>query len=298
MSDGVGPEPIIAIGLGEVLWDLLPSGMTLGGAPANFAYHMDLHGANGVVLSRVGTDDLGDQIVSSLADLGLSAANVQRDPENPTGTVTVHLDSSQTATYTIHESVAWDHIQFSDGVHELSARANVVCFGSLCQRSKISRDTIRRVVSTTPHHAVRVFDVNLRQKYYTREVIDESFRLANVVKLNDEELPVVSSLLGVSGPESVVIRRLVDGYELRLFVLTRGENGSTLVTATERSDLPGASIDVVDTVGAGDAFTAATVWGLICNAELGVLHERARGVASYVCTQRGGTPVVPEHLLS
>jgi len=256
------PRPLI-VGIGEVLWDMLPSGKQLGGAPANFAYHANALGAEGIVVSHIGRDDLGKEIVRRLNALGLETPYVATDPQHPTGRVDVRLDSGGVPDYVIHAPAAWDFITADPELLDIAYQSAAVCYGTLAQRSPVSRDTIRTFLGRTRPGCLRVFDINLRQAYYTGALIRELLAVSTVLKLNDAELPVVAKILELEGDELSVARRLMADYPLRVVALTRGPNGSILFTPTETSDHPGVRVRVVDTVGAGDAFTAALVMGLL-----------------------------------
>ena len=285
------------IGLGEILWDMLPNGKQLGGAPANFAYHAQALGGQGVVVSCVGDDDFGREIFARLHTLNLDSRHIAMDPEHPTGTVTVVLDAKGVPSYTIHEGVAWDYIQPSDGMMALAQQANAVCYGSLCQRSPVSRETIRQFLGATGKECVRIFDINLRQQYYSREIIDSLLELSNVLKLNDEELPVVADILGIAGEETAILSQLVQRYSLQLIALTRAFAGSKLFSANEDYSHAGYEVEVADTVGAGDSFAAVVALGLLQGDTLEYINERANRIASFVCTQNGATPPITEELV-
>jgi len=284
----------IAVGLGEVLWDLLPAGKQLGGAPANFAFHAQQIGARGVVVSAVGRDALGEEIKARLAQLGLSS-NLHLS-DLPTGTVSVKLDAAGVPSYVIHQPVAWDELRDAGNVTAVAAKADVVCFGSLAQRSLASRATIHAFLAATRRdECLRVFDINLRQDFYSESVIRESLDLAGVFKLNDQELPVVAGLLGLPAEEAkfadAILSRLPS---LRVIALTRGAKGSALFTRDETNQHPGVPATLADTVGAGDAFTAAVAIGLLQGRDLEEINAVANRLASYVCTQPGATPPVPK----
>ena len=285
-------RPVI-VGLGEVLWDLLPHGKFLGGAPANFAFHASQLGAEGIVASAIGRDDDGRAIQAQLAGLGLDTRYLQWS-DAPTGTVTATLDAEGKATYTIHENTAWDDFRASAEWDTLAKHTDAVCFGSLAQRSPRSLATLRRFVHMTSSHCLRLFDINLRQHYFGHATIHFSLQLAHVLKLNDEELPIVAELLELSGNEESLIAAFWERYpSLHLVALTRGANGSTLFTRFRRSDHPGYPLAKgvqPDTVGAGDAFTAALTVGLLRFEDLDTIHERASRIASFVCSQPGATP--------
>jgi fructokinase len=285
------------VGLGEILWDMLPDGKKLGGAPANFAYHAQALGGRGVVVSCIGDDELGKEILAIVDDLGLERRYIAVDNDHPTGTVTVKLDENGKPDFTIHENVAWDFIPCDDALLELAAEADAVCFGSLCQRSAVSRDTVRNFLQATKPDCVRVFDINIRQSYYSKDVVHLMLEMSNVFKLNDDELPIVAQLLGIDGSETETLAELTKRYGLRLVALTKGENGSRLYSSEGDSSLEGTpDIKVADSVGAGDAFTAATVMGLLKGHDLDHISEHASCVAAYVCSQSGATPSLPDGL--
>ena len=282
------------VGLGEILWDMLPDGKQLGGAPANFAYHAHALGAESFVASCVGNDPLGREIFERVKALGLDSSYIATDNAHPTGTVDVEVDADGKPRYVIHENVAWDFIPAGSALLELAARADAVCFGSLCQRSKASRETIRRFLRATRPDCLRVFDINFRQSYYSAGVVKESLQSASVLKLNEEELPVIAQLL-----EGVHPAELLEAFNasLDLIALTKGSEGSVLITSELSSIQPGAEVEVADTVGAGDAFTAALVMGLLRGDDLDKINASAGRLAGYVCSQRGATPEVPSEVL-
>jgi fructokinase len=289
------------VGLGEVLWDLLPGRTCLGGAPANFAYITTLLGDEGIVASRVGEDSRGFEALRRMAELGLDIGHVQTDRERATGTVKVELDAKGMARFEIADPVAWDFLEWTADWQRLAEEADAVCFGSLAQRSEASRETIRRFVRAAPARAVKVFDVNLRQSYYSREILAESMRLADIVKLNDEELPTVMGLVGLSGggadsfsngDELAAARWLIGAYDLKLVCITRGGRGSLLVrNGSVASEHPGFCVRVADTVGAGDAFTAGLVHEYLRGASLEGTNEVANRVGAWVASEVGATPV-------
>jgi len=281
----------VAVGLGEVLWDLLPAGKQLGGAPANFAYMMGLLGHRGVVASRVGDDRLGAELRGRLAQLRLDASCVPADDSHATGTVQVWLDREGQPEYEITEGVAWDFLEWTPAWEKLAAEADVVCFGSLAQRAPQSRETIRKFVSGVKPTALRIFDVNLRQRFFTAEVLADSLRLANVVKLNDQELPVVMRELQLAyNHENAAAAELRRAFNLKLVCVTRGERGSLLVTENDRDEHPGFSARVVDSVGAGDAFTAALAHHMLAGSSLRVMNAAANRMGAWVASQPGATP--------
>lgn len=287
----------ILVGLGEILWDMLPGGKQLGGAPANFAYHAQALGGQGVVVSCIGNDELGKEILSSLDELQLQRQYVSVDNSHPTGTVTVKLDEDGKPDYIIHENVAWDFIPFNSSLSVLAAQTAAVCFGSLCQRSPVSRKTIRSFLAATGADCIRVLDINLRQSYFNREIINTMLELSNVLKLNDEELAVVANLLGITGSETDILSQLAERYALRLIALTRGASGSRLYAQGEDSNHQGFPAQIADTVGAGDSFTAAMTLELLNGKNLDTINKYANRVASFVCSQSGATPKLPDSLI-
>jgi fructokinase len=279
------------VGLGEVLWDVLPSGRALGGAPTNFAYMTSVLGDQGVVASRVGNDVFGREAEKAMQRHGLTTSYIQHDDRHETGSAAVSIDPAGLPAFTIQESVAWDFLQWTPAWEGLAERADVVCFGSLAQRSPASAATIDRFLGHTREDALRIFDVNLRQAFYSREVFQSSFCHANIVKLTDQELLRVSSLLRLErGDEEMLARRLLHECDLRLVCVTRGERGSLLISEDETVIHEGLSVKVVDTVGAGDAFTACLAHHFVRARPLREISESANRFASWVATQVGATP--------
>jgi fructokinase len=279
------------VGLGELLWDLLPGGKQLGGAPANFAYMTSLLGDEGLVASRLGSDALGRSAARRLQRLGLKSTYLQVDASHPTGTVKVEVDAAGQPTFEFAESVAWDFFQWTNEWHDLAEQADAVCFGSLAQRSPRSHATVRAFLGAMSRGAVRVFDVNLRQAFYSAETLDESLRLTDIVKLNQEELTAVVTLLGRPfEDEETSARWLRAAYKLKLVCVTRGAMGGLLVGEKETSKHPGCKVRVVDTVGSGDAFTAALVYHYLRRASLPTLNEAANRMGSWVASHSGATP--------
>ena len=282
------------VGIGEVLWDLLPDGAKLGGAPANFAYHAGVLGTESRTISRVGNDTLGHDILDRLAALGVSTECVQVDPSRATGTVDVTIDADGQPHYTITPDVAWDHLDADERAIRTVSSADAVCFGSLAQRAPESRAAIRTLLSHAPFSAVRILDVNLRQAFYSADVIGASLDQASVLKVNDAELPILAELFGMQGEPRAVIDRMMERWQLRAVAYTRGGGGSLLRTEHAWSDHPGFPVQVVDTIGAGDAFTAAMTVGLLAGWELDAINQHANRVASFVASCAGGTPVLPD----
>jgi fructokinase len=284
------------VGIGEVLWDLLPSGRQLGGAPANFAYHARALGAESCVVSRVGQDALGRELTGRLDQLGVPTGCIEVDPVRPTGTVAVELAPDGQPRFTIHEQVAWDAIAGEAAGRRAVSEANAVCFGTLAQRSEPSRSTIRSLVAAASRAALRILDVNLRQHYFSRAVIEESLALANVLKVNDAELPRLADMFQLSGEDRAQIAQLAGRFHLRFIACTRGARGSLLFSEGRWSEHPGSETRVVDTVGAGDSFTAAMALGLLAGWDLDRVGLHANQVAAHVCACAGATPPLPAEL--
>ena len=284
----------LLLGVGEILWDLLPGGRQLGGAPANFAYHAHTLNAEAWPLSRVGNDALGQGILARLRELGLPSSGVSLDPDAPTGTVSVELLPGGQPSYVIQEHVAWDRLAFDEKALALASRADAVCFGSLAQRSETARSAILSLVTAASSKAPRIFDVNLRQRYYSKALIQSSLEAANVLKLNDAELPVLAELFELRGDAAEQVQALAQRFKLDVVALTRGPFGSLLLRGGRWSDHPGLRVDVVDTVGAGDAFTAAMTLGLLKGEDLDTINASANRLAAHVCAHAGATPPLPE----
>ena len=279
------------VGLGEVLWDVLPDRTCLGGAPSNFAYVTTLMGDQGIVASRVGEDSRGLEALRQLEQLGLNIDHVQTDRDHPTGTVNVELDAKGQARYEIAQPAAWDFLEWSSEWQTLAEAADAICFGSLAQRSEESRVTIRRFVAAASPSALKVFDVNLRQSFYSQEILAESMRLADIVKLNDEELPKIMSLAGLPCKDELSsARRLASTYDLKLVCITRGGRGSLLVRNGTSHEHPGFRVRVADTVGSGDAFTAGLVHEYLHGASLELMNEVANLVGAWVASEVGAMP--------
>lgn len=282
--------PVI-VGIGEILWDVFPEGKQLGGAPLNFSYHCAQLGASAHPVSAVGADADGAEIRQILALKHLTDTFVQTDERHSTGRVNVSLRGGK-PDYEIVRDAAWDHIRFDDSLRDLAARADAVCFGSLAQRSPDSRAAIQAFLEAVRPGGLRIFDVNLRQDFYSREILESSLRHANILKLSDEELPVLAGMFAFSGNTQEQLRALLLGFELRLVAFTRGAQGSLLVTADGTADHAGIPTEVVDTVGAGDSFTAAMCMGLLQNHPLEEINRHACQVAAFVCSRAGATPTI------
>ena len=277
----------IIVGIGEILWDMLPSGKALGGAPANFAYHAGRLGEEGWAVSTVGDDALGREILDLVKSKGLR--NLIAVTDKPTGTVQVELDDRGVPAYSIMEDVAWDNIPFTPEMEELAKRADAVCFGSLVQRMN-SRPSVMRFIRAMRPDALKVFDINLRQHYYSCEVLEESLMLADILKINDEEIRIVAGMLGLSDDAVTACRELIGSFGLRLVILTKGPEGSEVITADKVIPQGVDDVEIVDTVGAGDSFTAAFTVAYLRGDSLAEAQRLASATASYVCSRKGAMP--------
>lgn len=283
--------------MGEALWDVLPEGKKIGGAPANFAYHVGQFGLDSCVVSAVGDDALGNEILENFNSKGLKRL-IEKVPY-PTGTVQVEIDPAGIPEYDIKENVAWDNIPFTPELERLAKRTRAVCFGSLAQRNVVSRETIARFLDAMPKDEdnLVVFDVNLRQGFYTKEILCESMQRCNILKINDEELVTVSRLFGYPGIDlQDKCWILLGKYNLKMLILTCGVNGSYVFTPGSVSFLPTPQVDVADTVGAGDSFTAAFIASILKGLPVTEAHRRAVDTSAFVCTQKGAMPVLPDRL--
>lgn len=286
------------VGLGEILWDIFPDAARFGGAPSNFACSASKLGRERtrvLVASGVGLDELGEKALDELSRNGVDTSVVQQ-LNNPTGTVTVELDPKGQATYRFADNCAWDNLLWTPDLETVARETSVVCFGSLGQRSPKSRDTILEFMKATPRTCFRIFDVNLRPPFHSDEIIEASLSVANVLKLNEEELPHLASMCGAAGNERDQSEALARKYDLNCVALTRGASGAAIWQAGEFAEIDGASVDVVDTVGAGDAFTAVIALGLLDSLPLKEILSRATSVAAFVCASRGATPDFPDEL--
>lgn len=282
-------RPFRIAGIGEILWDIFPDQRCLGGAPANFACHAARLGADSWIVSAVGTDELGQEALSILDRMGVHRDALAVLPDFPSGTVSIELTDGQ-PSFTIHQGVAWDCLPWNPELAALAKRLDAVCFGSLGQRTATSRTNIQRFLATVPPSCLRVFDINLRQQWYSREIIETSLAFTDVLKLNDDELPILAELLALPGSGDAMLQRLIDRASLRLLVLTRGANGSILRTPQKRVEHPGIPTKVVDAVGAGDAFTAAVTMGLLRGDTLEKINVDANQLGAYVAAHTGAVP--------
>ena len=285
----------IVVGIGEVLWDMLPEGKKLGGAPANFAYHVSQFGIKSTVVSAVGRDIPGKEILDILGKKGLDGYVSETD--YPTGTVEVVLDAAGVPCYDIKKNVAWDNIPFTDRLGDLAAHTSAVCFGTLAQRSRISRETIGKFLDSMPDDGKRlkIFDINLRQDFYDKEIVSESLKKCNILKINDEELAVVGKMFRYDEKDKErLCRKLLSDFALGILILTCGVNGSYVFTHDSVSYVETPKVDVVDTVGAGDSFTGTFAASLLKGKNIGEAHRMATAVSAYVCTQKGAMPELPD----
>ncbi len=286
------------VGLGEVLWDVLPEGKKLGGAPANFAYHAGqfLGNNNTIAISALGEDRLADETIEALREHGLNDL-LPRVPY-PTGTVQVTLDEQGIPTYDIKENVAWDNIPFDNDIQQIARNCRAVCFGSLAQRNVVSRETIHKFLDATPDDCLKIFDINLRQQFYTKEIIKESIQRCNILKINDEELVLIGRMFGYPGLDIENKCWLILGkYNLDMLVLTCGTNGSYVFTPGQMSFQPTPKVEVADTVGAGDSFTGSFCAAILNGKPVAEAHKKAVAVSAFVCTQNGAMPILPLELL-
>lgn len=286
------------VGLGELIWDLLPEGKQLGGAPSNFAYISSLLGDSAVVASRTGADALGTEARARLERMGISTAYLQRDDAHATGTVNVRIDASGEPHFSVNDNSAWDYLELTPLWQELAARADAVCFGTLGQRNAYARATIRRFLQLTRAGALRVFDVNLRHSFFDAEMLNTSLALSNVVKFNTAELSLAARMLGITERDDPSIaRRLLELFRIELVAVTRGARGSLLVTKEQAVEHTGYPVRVVDTIGAGDAFTAALAHFQMRRAPLEQIGDAANRLGAWVASQSGATPEADPQIL-
>lgn len=275
-------------GIGEVLWDQLPQGDLLGGAPANVVYHAGQLGAESYIISAVGKDKLGDGIISLLSAKGINLLIDQID--YPTGTVKVTLDNKGVPNFIITKDVAWDYIELTNESINLGKQLDAVCFGSLAQRNDVSNKSISEFIKLVPENALKIFDINLRQNFYSKELIHESFLMSNILKINDDELLIVGKLFGWEGDEEFLCRKILDTYQLKLLAYTCGTKGSYLYRGNEKSFMQTPVVEVKDTIGAGDSFTAALMVSLLNGELLNECHTMAVKLSAFVCENDGAMP--------
>ena len=287
----------LVVGMGEALWDMLPEGRKLGGAPANFAYHVSQFGLDSRVVSAVGDDELGNEILANFAEKQLEC-QIEK-VAYPTGTVLVTLDEKGVPCYEIKEGVAWDNIPYTSALENLAKQTRAVCFGSLAQRNAVSRETINRFIDEMPQdeNVLKIFDINLRQHFYNKELIEASLKKSNVLKINDEELVVVGEMFGfadIDFQDKCWI--LLAKYNLKMLILTCGTEGSYVFTPGEVSFLETPQVQVADTVGAGDSFISAFMASILKGEGIRTAHGLAVKVSAYVCTQYGAMLDLPQEM--
>jgi fructokinase len=296
--DVIMSDQFTVAGIGELLWDVFPNHKRLGGAPANFACHCQRLGARAFPVSAVGADSLGAEIIRALKEIGVDDAYVQTCDAVPTGTVQVTLSGQGKPSYEICEGVAWDQIRLTEELRASAPVLDAVCFGSLAQRAPVSRETIRTFLSCMRADALKIFDVNLRQAFFSKERIEQSLELATILKVSDEELPVLANFFTLQGDALAQLQQLLSKFSLDLIAYTRGPDGSVLVSPNQVDDARGLQVNAVDSVGAGDSFTAALCVGLLKGWPLEKVNLHANQVAAYVCSHWGATPVLPDHLVA
>ena len=285
-------SPPVIIGLGEVLFDIVGDSEELGGAPANFAYHAGLLGAQAYIVSTIGDDLRGETAIKELSSRGLNTECITVADGLQTGYVKAEVDADGIATYLFPDNIAWDNIELNEKSLEIAQKADGICFGTLAQRSDTSRRAIYRFLERVPDTCIRVYDINLRQDFYSKEIITKSLEYADMLKLNDDELPIVAKLLNLSGSAVDILNLLIRDFSLKLAVLTRGAAGSLLVSPEDQSDHLGVLIeDLQDTIGAGDAFTASTLISLLAGDDLETINSKANKLASVVCSHKGAMPL-------
>ncbi len=287
------------VGLGEILWDLLPEGKKLGGAPANFVHYASILEQKGIVASRVGSDSLGEEILKEMEKLGLDSKYIQIDHVYKTGTVGVELDDNGQPDYIIHRDVAWDYLEFNKKWERLAREAEVICFGILAQRSQTSKNTIKDLLNSSRSTTLKFLDLNIRQDFFSADLIIDSIKMADMLKLNTAELKLIRELLEYPNKiaEIDLCFKIIDDFDLDLLCLTRGGDGSLILNKKEFYDHPGYKVVVADTIGAGDAFSAAAVVQYINKKTLKEISDSANRLGAWVSSRSGPTPVVDNDLL-
>lgn len=291
-------KKITVAGIGELLWDVVGKNEQLGGAPINFAYHINSLGGCGIPITTVGDDKRGGRALAELSARGLDTSCISTVPDFATGYVEVNTDENGIASYNFPLDLAWDHLMLTQRAHDVATRLDGICFGTLGQRSSAARATILTFLDSLPPQVLRICDLNLRQRFYSEEIIAQSLSRIHILKLSDEELQVVAAMLALSGSVETMLRELLDRYlMLDLVILTRGAQGCLLISSDDVVvDLPGIPVTVVDTIGAGDSFTAAVSLGRLLDLPLQTIADHANRLASHVCSCRGAMPPLPERL--
>lgn len=285
----------LVVGLGEVLWDMLPEGRKIGGAPVNFAYHAGQFGIDTMAVSAIGNDKLGEDTIAEMNGKHLN--HIFPSVPYPTGSVQVKLDEKGVPAYDIKENVAWDNIPFTNEIESVARNCQAVCFGSLAQRNTVSRSTIRKFIESTPGDCIRIFDINLRQHFYNAGIIRDSLGLCDILKINDEEAVLVSRLLGYDNCDAPgVCQRIMEDFSLTMAILTCGAHGSHVFTHDGTSFMATPRVTVADTVGAGDSFTGSFCAAILRGLPVAEAHKKAVEVSAYVCTQNGAMPEIPKSM--
>jgi fructokinase len=290
-------ETFTIIGIGEILWDEFPDSRQLGGAPANFAFHASQLGAKGMIISCIGNDLQGKEIKCML-DKKRVLNLLSLDPDHPTGRVSVRPDGKGTPEYIIHEHSSWDYLSFGQSLHDTARIADAVCFGTLAQRNAVSGQTIKKFIKATTSKCLKIFDINLRQDYYSKKNISELLYLSNVLKLNLEELNIITKMFLTGKDETTCLEEIISMFHLDMIVLTKGQHGSRLfMDKYHDSVYRPEPVIMVDSVGAGDSFTAVVALGILKKISLEKINKRASSVASFICTEKGATPTIPEEII-
>lgn len=284
-------------GIGEVLWDIFPDKKRVGGAPANFTFHLNNLGGKGILVSRIGVDSYGRKLLKEIKKMGISTEYIQKDDKHPTGKVKIEIDESGNPEYHCSRDAAWDFIEFRPELKKLASKSDAVLFGTLAQRSKVTRNTIYKFLHASRNDCLKVLDVNIREKYFDRNIMEKSLEICNTLKLSQGELNAIVNLLDIKGNEIEKINTIIKKYSIWMIALTRGKKGSKLYTAKEISTHPGFKVKVEDTVGAGDAFVAALTVGILRNYSLDKINELANKTAAFVCSRSGATPELPSDVV-
>lgn len=287
---------LLLAGLGELLWDVFKNEEKLGGAPANFAYHASILGSESIVISTIGDDPRGKKALTELNEANLTTNGIAIDSVHPTGYVEANINEEGIAEYFFPDNVAWDHLVITETTKDIAPRLDAIAFGTLAQRTKNSETTIHNFLATLPRKCLKIFDINLRQHFYTFDNIKKSLEIADIVKLNEEELPVLAQMFKILGDSQDHLQYLLDIFNLKLIILTQGGNGSVLLSLDDVDIHPGFKTIIVDTVGAGDSFTAATVIGFIHGLSLKEINKHANKIATHVCQEQGAMVTIPESL--
>ena len=285
-----------AAGIGELLWDVLPDLEKLGGAPVNFAYHFSGMGGEGIAISTIGKDYRGNKALRELENHGVHTEGISRTTRFPTGYVNAGVDRHGVASYSFPDDVAWDYLKINEFALKAAATLNCVCFGTLAQRGRNARETIHRYLNGCPADALKIYDINLRQNFYNKEIIEQSLKICNILKLNDDELLLLSQMFNLKGNNSDQMSSLLHRFGLDLVILTRGKAGSFLLTPDRYSEHPGTRTEIIDTIGAGDSFTAAAAYGVLSGEDLDRINATANQVAAFVCSRAGAMVPIPDHL--